>query len=340
MRHLILALSLMPNLPAETYNLEPQTHSNVFSAYKDPVLHVRSGDTVVTSTWDAVGQDRDGKARVSKPYAYPELRNALNGPFYIEDADYGDTLEIHFDKIRLNRNWGYTTYRYGPAFLEPRSIEGLYKNSYRRGAVRPERDNLVRWSLDLEHGLGTAELAGSSGFKLVVPVKPMLGCVGVAPPGEEVQNSGTSGTWGGNMDYNDMVEGATLLLPVYHKGAFLYIGDGHAVQGDGEGLGMGIETSMDVQFTVRVEKNRTITMPRLVNKEFLISVASQPEYNSNLDLGLQRANSDMIAWLTTEFGLTPQQAHLLLGTMARHQVVTYFGTVTTMIPKSVLPAHK
>jgi acetamidase/formamidase len=142
------------------------------------------------------------------------------------------------------------------------------------------------------------------------------------------------------MDYNDMVEGATLLLPVFHKGAYFYIGDGHAVQGDGEGLGMGIETSMDVTFTARVHKTRRVNIPRLINDTYIISVASQPEYNSNLDLGLQRANSDMIAWLTSEYGLSPQQAHLLLGTAARHQIVTYFGTVTTMIPKALLPKHQ
>lgn len=339
MRNLLFMLAALTSVAAETYTMEPRTHSNVFSAYKTPILRIRSGDTVITKTWDAVGQDQRGEGRVANPYSYPELRNALNGPFYIEDADYGDTLEIHLDKVRLNRSWGYTTYRLIPAFLDPHTVEHLYKNSFKKGAVREERDNLVKWQLDLQHGTARAELPDPSGARLEFPVKPMLGCIGTAPPGEEVQNSGTSGVWGGNMDYNDVVEGATLLLPVFQKGAYFYIGDGHALQGDGEGLGMGIETSMDVQFTARVIKGKRLVLPRLVNDEYIISIASQPEYNSALDLGLQRANSDMISWLTAEYGLTPQQAHLMLGVAAQHKIVTYFGTVTTMIPRKLLPKH-
>lgn len=339
MRNLTLVLVALTCAAAETHTLEQRIHSNVFSAYKTPVLRIRSGDTVITKTWDAGGQDWKGDARVANPYSYPELRNALNGPFYIEEADYGDTLEIHLDKVRLNRNWGYTTYRLIPAFLDPRTIENLYKNSFKKGAVRQERDNLVKWDLDLQRGIAKAQLPDPSGANLVFSVKPMLGCIGNAPPGEEVQSSGTSGVWGGNMDYNDLVEGATLLIPVFHKGAFFYIGDGHALQGDGEGLGMGIETSMDVQFTATVIKGKRLNLPRLINDEYIISIASQPEYNSAIDLGLQRSNSDMIAWLTSEYGFTPQQAHLMLGVAAQHKIVTYFGTVTTMIPRKLLPKH-
>ncbi|HUS05346.1 MAG TPA: acetamidase/formamidase family protein [Bryobacteraceae bacterium] len=322
---------------AKTVVFEPKIHSNVFSASKSPVLRIQPGDTVDTKTWDAVGQDQKGVARVANPYTYPELRNALNGPFYVEGAAYGDTLEIHLDKVALNRNWGYTTYRLIPSFLDPRTVENLYRNSFEKGAVRPERDNLVKWDLDLASGMATARMPSASPAQLRFPVKPMLGCIGVAPPGEESHSSGTSGAWGGNMDYNDVVEGATLLLPVFHPGAYFFIGDGHALQGDGEGLGMGIETSMDVRFTVKVRKNQRLSMPRLINDEYIISIASQPEYNSNLDLALQRANSDMISWLTSEYGFTPQQAHLLLGVAAQHKIVTYFGTVTTMIPRKFLP---
>jgi amidase len=334
MRAGIILLAAAAYAGAETHRFEPQVHSNVFSGSKAPVLKLQSGDTVVTRTWDAVGQDHKGEIRVLKPYQYPELRNALNGPFYVSGAAYGDTLEVRIDRLRINRAWGYTTYRLGPAFLDPRTVERLYPNTFRAGAVRPERDNLVRWSLDLDRALAKPEIDGGS--RLTVPVHPMLGCIGVAPPGEEVHSSGTSGGWGGNMDYNDVAEGATIYLPVFHEGALLFLGDGHAAQGDGEGLGMGIETSMDVQFTVRVHKGRRLSNPRLENAEYIIAIASQPEYSSNLDLGLQRANSDMISWLTSKHGFTPQQAHLLLGVAAQHKIITYYGSVATLIPKKYL----
>jgi len=331
---LLALLSCLPTkngLLAETHEIYPETYSRVFSAFKEPVLRIKSGDTVITKTWDAFGEDDKNVRHVENPFAYPELRNALMGPFYIEDTDYGDALEVHLDKIRLNRNWGWSGYQLSQAYLDPHSINGLYQNSYRMGAVRPERDNLIPWDLDLGRNVASPRLLRSSAMKFDLPVRPMLGCIGVAPPGEEVQTSGPSGSYGGNMDYNDVVEGATLYLPVYRKGAYFYIGDGHALQGTG------IETSLDVQFTVKVRKGQHLGLPRLVNADYIVSIASQPEFSSNLDLGLQRANSDMVRWLTTEYKLTQPEAHLLIGTVARHKIVTFHGTVATLIPRKYLP---
>ena len=127
------------------------------------------------------------------------------------------------------------------------------------------------------------------------------------------------------------------MFPVFHKGAYFYVGDGHAVQGDGEGLGTGIETSLDVQFTVKVRKGKRISIPRLINDDYIISIASQPEFSSSMDMGVRAANSDMINWLTSEYGLTPPEAHLLMGAVVQHKIVTYFGTMVTLIPRKYLP---
>jgi acetamidase/formamidase len=257
------------------------------------------------------------------------------GPFYIEGAEYGDALEVHLDRVRLNRNWGYTSYRLNPAILN--AGENLYPNVYQMNALRPQRADLIPWDLDLERGVANPRLLKGSGFKFDIPVRPMLGCIGVAPPGEEVQTSGPSSTHGGNIDYNDIVEGVTVFFPVYHKGAYFYVGDGHAVQGDGEGLGSGIETSLDVQFTVRVHKGKRLSIPRLVNDEYLVSIGSQPEFRSSMEFGLRMANSDMVRWLTSEYGLTDPEAHLLMGTVVQHKIVTYFGTIATLMPRKYLP---
>ena len=165
----------------------------------------------------------------------------------------------------------------------------------------------------------------------------MLGCIGVATAGDEVMSSGPAGSHGGNMDYNDIVEGATLYFPVFHKGAYFYVGDGHAVQGDGEGLGNGVETSLDVQFTVKVHKNKKLSMPRLVNDEYIVSIGSQPEFHSSMDFALRAANADMLQWLTSEYKLTAPEANLLFGAVVQHKIATYFGTVTTLIPRKYLP---
>jgi len=114
---------------AETHEIYPETYSPVFSAFREPVLHIKSEDTVITKTWDAFGQDDKNVRHVEHPFAYPPLHNALMGPFYIEGAEYGDTLEVHLDKVRLNRNWGWSGYRLSTAYLNPHSIDGLYKDS-------------------------------------------------------------------------------------------------------------------------------------------------------------------------------------------------------------------
>jgi amidase len=335
MRPAILLFAAALGLAAATHTIYPDHHSRVFSAFKDPVLRIKSGDTVITRTWDSGGQDHKGVRHIQHPYVYPESGNPLMGPFYIEDADLGDALEVRLDKLRLNRNFGYTSYRLSPGVLNAGAK--LYDGFHQQDAVRPGSGTLIPWDLDLERGVANPRWLDPSGPKFNLPVKPMLGCIGVAPPGERVETSGPAGSYGGNMDYNDIAEGATLYFPVSHKGAYFYLGDGHALQGDGEGLGTGIETSLDVQFTVRVHKDKRLSMPRLVNDEFLISIGSQPEFSSSMDQGLRMANTDMVNWLTEEYKLTGPEAHLLMGMVVQHKIVTYFGTMATLMPRKYLP---
>ena len=140
------------------------------------------------------------------------------------------------------------------------------------------------------------------------------------------------------MDYNRVGEGATLIFPVFHPGAMLYLGDGHALQGDGEPTGTGIETSMDVEFTVHLQKRAGLTMPRLETKDMIVSIGSQPEFMSGLNRALEMATVDMTDWLVKSYGLEPWAAHQLIGVQAHYEVVTVAGSVALGIPKRVLPA--
>ena len=174
-------------------------------------------------------------------------------------------------------------------------------------------------------------------MKLEYPAKPMLGCIGVAAPGEFAPTSSLSGPYGGNLDYNEIGEGVTVILPVYHPGALLFVGDGHALQGDGESLGTGIETSMDLEFSVEVRKSVTPSGPRVETAEELISIGSQPEFASSLDRALQLATTDMVRWLEQEYRLEPWAAHMIAGLHGRYQVVTVAGSMALRIPKRWLP---
>ncbi len=329
-----LAPSLAPNLVvparAETHRIVPEVYHRTFSRAHTPVLRVKPGDTIVTKTLDAGGQDFQD-ARKSEP------SNPLTGPFYVEGAEPGDALVVRIDRLRMNRNWGWSAYRLGLFSLTTGAIERVYNNQYKPDLVRKGRTDLVPWELDRGRNVARLKEPASARIKLEFPTRPMLGCFGVAPPGEQVQTSGVSGSYGGNMDYNEIVEGATVYLPVYHPGALLMIGDGHAVQADGEPTGTGIETSMDVQLTVDVRKGYALAGPRVENSEYLISIGSQWEFVSGLDRALQMATTDMADWLIRDYKLEPWAAHLLIGYAARYDVITVAGSMACKVPKRYLP---
>jgi acetamidase/formamidase len=335
---LITAFSLGSDSRAQStetqvHRVTASTYYRTFSGAHPVLKRVRPGDTIITKTLDAGGQD-EKDVRRSEP------SNPLTGPFYVEGAEPGDALVVRFLKVRMNRNWGFTTYRLGLFSLTPESIEELYPNRYKDDLIRPGRSNLVPWDIDIERRIVSLREPKSKVIKLEFPAKPMLGCVGVAPAGDFAPTSGPSGSYGGNLDYNEIGEGAVVMLPVYHPGALLFLGDGHALQADGEPTGTGIETSMDVEFILEVRKKANLTGPRVETNENIISIGSQPEFASSLDRALQMATSDMINWLIKDYKLEPWAAHLLIGYQGRYDVVTVAGSMALRIPKKYLPQQR
>jgi acetamidase/formamidase len=130
-----------------------------------------------------------------------------------------------------------------------------------------------------------------------------------------------------------------VILPVYHPGGLLFLGDGHALMADGEPTGTGVETSMDVEFSVEVKKNARVTGPRVETADYLISVGAQPEFASSLDRALQLATTDMVRWLVNEYQLEPWAAHQLIGAVGKYDVVTVAGTMALKVPKKYLTAN-
>jgi acetamidase/formamidase len=315
---------------AQSKAIVAETYYNTFSRAHPPLARIRPGETVVTKTIDASGRDEAGMVR-----ARPS--NPLTGPFYVEGAEPGDALVVRFSRVRMNRNWGWSAYRLGLYSLTPESIEGIYPNRYRPNEIIAERANVVPWDLDLTRQTVRLREPASGVHKMEFAAKPMLGCVGVAPAGDFAPTSSPSGSYGGNLDYNEIGEGSVVILPVYHPGALLFLGDGHALQGDGEPIGTGVETSMAVEFAVEIRKKVSLTGPRVETKEHIISIGSQPEFASALNRGLQMATSDMVNWLTSEYKMEPWAAHLLIGYQGRYDVVTVAGSVALKLPKAQLP---
>ncbi|HET6934501.1 MAG TPA: acetamidase/formamidase family protein, partial [Candidatus Angelobacter sp.] len=175
----------------------------------------------------------------------------------------------------------------------------------------------VRWHLDLQRGLASPEKPADHLTSYAVPVRPMLGCIATAPgPAQAPPGTGDSGGWGGNMDFNEIVEGATVYLPVSNPGALLYVGDGHALQGDGEVNGNALETSMDVEFTVDVISGKRAPGPRVESETHIMAMG----LGGSLDDAFRTATDNMAHWLMDTYGLTPSEVAQVIGTTAEYKV--------------------
>jgi amidase len=285
--------------PPRRFDFVPTTFYRQFSASTKPVLTISPGDTVHTSTVDAGGSDEKGVTRVLGG-------NPETGPFYVETAAPGDTLVVHFTRVRLNRDLAISD----DAIVD-RGLDSELAVKMKDGGKQ------VRWHLDPEHGVATPEKGSEHLTHYAVPLHPMLGCVAVAPNvAQAAPGTGDSGNYGGNMDFNEIVEGATVYLPVSVPGALLYVGDGHAVQGDGELNGDALETSMDVEFTVDVLPGKRIAGPRIESPTHIMAMG----LSGSLDQAFRSATANMAKWLTDEYKLTPSELAQVLGTCAEYKV--------------------
>jgi acetamidase/formamidase len=174
----------------------------------------------------------------------------------------------------------------------------------------------IIWHLDLANGTASPAKPSEHLAHYTVPLKPMLGCVAAAVgPAQAPPPTGDSGYYGGNMDFNEIVEGATVYLPVSNVGALLYVGDAHAAQGDGELNGNALETSMDVEFTVDVIPGKRVPGPRVESSTQIMAMGL-----GSLDDAFKQATGNMASWLADDYKLTPSEAAQVLGTAAQYKV--------------------
>ena len=283
----------------QRHEFTPTAFYRQFSPLNKPVLTVSPGDTIHTTTVDAGGVDEKGVTRVLGG-------NPQTGPFYIETAMPGDTLVVHLTRVRLNRDWASSD-----DFVVGRALDNEL-------AVKmKDTGKTVRWHLDRERGVATPEKPAEHLTRFTVPLRPMLGCVGVATgPAQAPPGTGDSGGYGGNMDFNEIVEGATVYLPVRVPGALFYLGDGHAAQGDGELNGNALETSMDVEFTVDVISGKRISGPRVESATHVMVVG----LGGSLEDAMRVATAGMAQWLSEDYKLTPSEVAQVLGTSAEYKI--------------------
>jgi acetamidase/formamidase len=306
----------------QTHTFEPTVSQHFFMDSIEPVLHVNPGDTVKTWSVDAGGSDPKGVRRTSGG-------NPLTGPFYVEGAMPGDALAIHINRLRLNRDTAISSPLIVSSALNPGYIEQR----------KPVEGYNSDWTLDREHGFAMLQKPTDKMKDYRVPLAPMLGCVGVAPPGRMQYRSGFLGSFGGNMDYNQVREGVTIYLPVYVPGALLFVGDGHAPQGAGELTGNALETSMDIEFTVDVQHGEGLGNPRFENADYLMASGIA----GSLDDAFRGATTNLVRWMQKKYGLNAAEVSSLLGTSMVYDVAEVVDPsvhVVAKVPKSVLAGLK
>jgi acetamidase/formamidase len=317
---LLAVCASAPALTADTHRFVPERFYNTFSFAHPPALRIKSGDRVVTKTIDAAGVDWDGKARAQGP-------NPQTGPFFVEGAEPGDMLVVTFEKVETNRATAYSSSLLAPYAADPMAIAARQDREARR----------VTWRIDKAAGRATLDEAGITP-PIKLPLRPMLGCVGVAPARKEAIATSTPGAFGGNMDYAGLTAGVKVMLPVNEPGALLFIGDGHARQGEGEVVGTGLETSMDVEFTVELVKAKAIGWPRLESDTHLMVLGSARP----LLQALQHANSEMQRWLMADHAMSERGAQVFMGQALEIEVANVVDpnfTVVAKIRKALLPGR-
>ena len=305
-------------MPAEhkTYNYEPLSYYGIYSAKEPPVLHIFPGDTVTTRTMDSA---RD--ANVPKHGSGGDVNV---GPFYVEGALPGDTLVVKLLKITPNKTVG----RQGSRFNQYAVTQ-----AYQVGAKYDPNFN-GSWNQDVAKG--TATLPPTPGLPhLTIPLKPMLGCISVAPAGDEQYRGTDLGPFGGNLDYNDNVAGTTLYFPVFHPGALLGMGDAHGAMGDGEVVGTGLETSVDVTFTVDLIKGYQTPQVRAETDDYIISFGVAGSVQDSIQL----ATSQLAQWVKKDYKLSDSEVAILFGAVLKYDITELVDphfNVAAKISKKVL----
>ncbi len=324
MKYFFLILSSVVSFAANAQsnkrvNFTPSTYFSFFSADTKPSLIILPGDTIYTSSTDCDGFDKYGTKR-----SIGAAENPLTGPFYVEGAEEGDILKITFTDMKFSRNTALCL----PYFHErsmPSAITDMVKN------------NLIPivWDLDLKKNKAKLQAASAHLKNFEVTINPFLGCVGLAAPKGQIVGTGDSGPFGGNMDFNRVTKNTSVYLPVYNKGGLLYLGDGHAAQGDGELNWMALETSLDYAFTVKLIKKAVIDYPRIEDATYIMTVGM----DATLDNSLKIATKGMLTWLQEDYNLTMEEATQVMGSSIEYKIAEIVDPkveVVAMIKKSVL----
>jgi acetamidase/formamidase len=351
---LIAAMSVAAAPPATHVPSRPETVVwGEFPIDRPPVVTVKPGEVVRIDTLSHQGatQDQDPiayfggmgvakqdvlqdvvdfwKSRASRPRE-GRAGHVLTGPVYVEGAEAGDTLEIQILAYTLRVPYGINA---GTGVLGTGYVGTLKTDAVPEGGRKLIRTGMLA-------GKPVAFVAKN----VVVPVRPFMGIMAVAPPEPTLQTPGVSvagiansrapGAFGGNLDFKELTAGVSLFLPVFHHGGQFYVGDPHSAQGDGEVDGTAIEHSLTGTYRFVVHKGRTIPYPRVETPTHYILMGIDVDLNRAMRIAVQQ----VVEFLVTEKKMTPVDALALASVGCDFHVaeaVDLTQVIVGKIPKNV-----
>lgn len=312
----------MADLEVVSYRPEPTDYAWVFGAALPPVRHVRSGSVLEIYTEDCFGGRVHGPGDLpSKVCQFPYL-NPVTGPFYVEGAEPGDTLALHFAAIEPARDWAVSA-----TFPHFGALTGTHSTVM----LQPPLEERV-WMYDIDRSAGTVTYHATRGdTSVALPLDPMHGTVGVAPAGFEARQTITPDAHGGNMDSPELRAGTTAYFAVNHPGALFGVGDGHARQGHGELCGTAVEAAMNTAIVVDVIKGAATPTPwpRFETDDAIMSTGS----TRPLEDAYRISQHDLVTWVAGTTGLDLLDAYQFLSQAGEAPVGNVCDPNYTMVAK-------
>jgi acetamidase/formamidase len=294
----------------------------------EPVAHVKAGGVLEANSLDCFG---NALQKPGDPFSLIKIDNPLTGPFFIDGAEPGDTLVVHILDLQVDSKQGVGTFAPGFGAANATHYTPMLE-------TKPLPERAWYYPIDAEKKLITFQ-ATDSDFKVQFPLKPFLGCIGVAPASGEARSSLVPAEFGGNMDAPEVSPGNTLYLPVNVKGALFYFGDGHAAMGDGEVAGSAVEVPMRAKFRIELVKGKSTGWPRFENeREIMTAGIYRP-----VDDAVRIAVVEMVHWMHREYGLSELDAYELfskVGKLHLTEMVDPNYVVVASVEKKYLPGKK
>ncbi|HEX2853518.1 MAG TPA: acetamidase/formamidase family protein [Opitutaceae bacterium] len=306
----------------------------VYTTEYEPRLKIKSGDTIKidtasSSTGVGVGGDplkfykdnnipldlpvvQDSMEIREKTKPHPAgLRGALlTGPLYIEGAEPGDSLEVRVLDVRFRAAYGI--------------------NSTAPGNGHPLADLVPRpWRQKFDLDLARS-VAIFKKDQIELPLAPFFGQMGVAPPANAGGFAASPPTplHGGNFDLQELTRGSTLFLPVNVEGAYFYIGNGHALQGNGEITNPSLEVSLTGYFKFIVHKKKPLAVPHMETPTHYVFVG----IHDSLDEAVRLATKQCVDFLQEKEKLDYYDAYALTS------VTTDFTVTRALLPAQMVHA--